>query len=146
MDMYARYEALMQARRVVVDETGALYRFSCVFSAPPPVVWSWLNDAEKRRRAAGGRSPLEFIPVLRPGGRTSAGAVTHCVHGSKVEMRERVVDWNPFEYFTLEQNIGAMGVVTVTFRLEPGNDDSSTRLDIYLTGSIPGLPDLIGRH
>ncbi|MFH1183539.1 MAG: DUF2652 domain-containing protein [Chloroflexota bacterium] len=145
MDLHARYEALLQARRVVVEPHEAIYTFSQVFNTPPPVVWSWLNEPEKRRLVAAAHGPLEFRPILRPGGRTAIGAITHCVHGAKVEMREKVLDWKPFDYFTVEQDNGPMGIVRLTFRLEP-IDGSRTRLGILMTGRVPGWPDFIGRQ
>jgi class 3 adenylate cyclase len=145
MDMHARHESILQNRRVVVEPGQALYTFSEIFHAPPPVVWTWLNDPAKRRLYLPGNSAPEFVPVLRPGGRTVPGAVTHCVHGSKVEMRETVLDWKPFEYYTVEQDNGRMGVVQVTYGLEPVGDDQ-TRLSIHLTGHMPKWPQFLGRQ
>ena len=144
MDMHARYEALLQARRVVIEPHEAICTFTEVFNAPPPVVWSWLNEPQKRSLISGPRNSPEFRPVLRPGGRTAAGATTHCVHGAKVEMREKVLDWKPFDYFTVEQDSSPMGIVQVTFRLEP-IDGGRTRLSVFLTGHMPKWPDVLGR-
>ena len=144
MDIHARYEALLQARRVVVEPHEAICTFSQVINAPPPVVWSWLNEPEKRSLISGPRSSPEFRPVLRPGGRTAPGAITHCVHGVKVEMREKVLDWKPFDYFTVEQDSSPMGIVQVTFRLEP-IEGGRTRLSAFLTGRMPKWPDALGR-
>ena len=106
-------------RRIVVEPAEAICEFSEILNAPPPVLWSWLNEPDKRRLSAGPLGPLEFRPILRPGGRTAVGAITHCVHGTKVEMREKVLDWTPFDYLTVEQDNSPMGIVQVTFRLEP---------------------------
>jgi hypothetical protein len=144
MDMRSRYEALLQERHVVVEPAKALLSFTEVFDAPPPVVWSWLNEPGKRARLSSGHATPEFRPIFRPGGRTTTGAVTHCIHGTKVEMRETVLDWKPFTYFTVEQDNSPMGIIRVTFQLEP-LEGERTRLRVFLDGRIPKLPDFLGR-
>ncbi len=63
MDMHARYDELMQARRVVVDPAEALLSFSDVIDAPAPVVWSWMNDPEKRSLYSVDQTHREFVPI-----------------------------------------------------------------------------------
>ena len=138
-----RYDDLMQARRVVVEPGEAVLAFSEDIAAPAPVVWSWMNDPEKRSLYSPDQTFRKFVPTLRPGGRTRPGAVTHCVHGDDVAMREKVLDWKPFEYFTVEQDSRPMGVTRVTYRLET-LEDGRTRLTGLLTGGLPHLPDFIG--
>jgi hypothetical protein len=83
--------------------------------------------------------------MLRPGGRTGAGATTHCVHGKAVAMRETVLDWKPFDYYTVEQNSGPMGVVQVTFRLQAMDEGRATRMRAALKGSMGRLPGFLNR-
>jgi len=59
-------------------------------------------------------------------------------------MRETVLDWKPFDYFTVEQNSGPMGVMQMTFALEPV-DAQSTRLHCRIRGRLPGLPAFLQR-
>ena len=145
MDMHPRYEALMQQRRVVVEEKEAMLTFGEDLPGSPTEVWSWMNEPEKRRLISLNPHALRFIPILRPGGRTGAGAATHCVHGKAVAMRETVLDWKPFDYYTVEQDSGPMGVIQVTFRLQPLEDGRKTRLDAALKGSIGHLPGFLNR-
>ncbi len=145
MDLHPRYEAMMQARRVVVQDGEAIVRFGGDFHAPPPVVWSWMNDPEKRKQISLDPHALQFIPILRPGGRTGAGATTHCVHGKSVAMRETVLDWKPFDYYTVEQDSGPMGIVQVTFRLRETDGGRATRLDAALKGRLRHLPGFLSR-
>lgn len=144
-DMHPRYEALLQARRVVVDESSAMVVFGEEYDAPPEVVWSWMNEPDKRRQVSMNPAGMRFIAVLRPGGRTQAGATTHCVHGANVAMREVVLDWKPFDYFTLEQDAGPMGKGQVTFRFEPLDGGSRTRLHAAMTGRLPHVPRFLNR-
>jgi hypothetical protein len=104
-----------------------------------------MNEPEKRRQLSMDPHGLQFIPIFRPGGRTGAGATTHCIHGKAVAMRETVLDWKPFEYYTVQQDSGLMGVIQVTFRLQPLEDGAKTRLHAALRGSIGHLPGFLNR-
>ena len=79
----------------------------------------------------------------RPKGRTGAGATTHCVHGKNTAMRELVLDWKPFDYYTVEQDSGPMGVVQATFRLEPVDAEHTARRAPQRW--MPGLPRFLHR-
>jgi len=144
LNLHERYEALMSQRHIEVEEPEAFAAVSEVIRATPPVLWSWLNDPEKRALYSSEPGGLEFVPVSRPNGRTGVGATTHCVHGKNTAMRETVLDWKPFDYFTVEQNSGPMGVMQMTFALEPV-DAQSTRLHCRIKGRLPGLPAFMQR-
>ena len=144
MDLHARYDQLMQNRRVVVEPDQAILSFVEEIDASPPIVWSWLNDPEKRALFSADPHGQRFVAIVRPGGRTRAGAVTHCVHGKDIAMRERILDWKPFDYFTVEQDNRPMGLIQVTFTLEELTPDR-TRLTARLNGGVPPLPAFIGR-
>ena len=63
------------------------------------------------------------------------------MHGKDAAMQETVLDWKPFDYFTVEQNSGGMfGVVTSTYQLEPIDDGNRTRLTVHMKGRLgPGF-------
>jgi hypothetical protein len=144
MDMHARYESLLAARRVIVKPEEALISVSQEFEAPPPVVWDWMNDPAKRSQFASDNVHREFQSIKRPGGRTAAGATTHCVHGKDVVMYETVLDWKPFSYYTVQQDAGMLGLILVTVNLTPLAGDRA-RVDMLITGRMPRLPDFLGR-
>lgn len=114
LDLKARYRELTEARRLVVSPETADAILTHDFPAPPPIVWDWLNDPRKRTLAV---PENNWKVVARPGGRTGVGAVNHCEHGSGV-MVEQVLDWRPFEYFTVEYRQPPLHM-TQTTRLEP---------------------------
>jgi hypothetical protein len=66
------------------------------------------------------------------------------VHGKNIFMRERVLDWKPFDYFTVEQDSGLMGTIEVTFQMEP-LEPGRTRLSIRLKGRSSKWPALLSR-
>lgn len=145
VDMHARYEAYLRERRAVVEEQDAYLAFSVDLPAAPAEVWSWMNDPEKRQQMSMDPHGLKFIPILRPGGRTGAGATTHCVHGKNIAMRETVLDWRPFDYYTVQQDSGPMGTIQVTFRFTPLEGGQQTHLLAALKGSMGHLPAFLNR-
>jgi hypothetical protein len=144
LDLHARYNTLMEQRRVLVEADEAIVSFTNDFDLPRPIVWSWINDPEKRPLFSPDPGALKFVPIFRPGGRSGVGATTHCVHGKNIAMREKVLDWKPFDYFTVEQDSGSMGVTQMTYKfdeLEP----EGTRLTVRLKGYLPGWPAILAR-
>jgi len=139
LDLHERYETLMSQRHVVVDDTDAMASFSEVIRATPAVLWDWLNEPSKRKLYTHEPGGLEFKAMFRPNGRTGAGATTHCVHGKNTAMRETVVDWKPFDYFTVDQDSGPMGTIRATFKFEPV-DAEHTRLTVAFNGKLKGIP------
>ncbi len=144
LDLHERYETLMRQRHIEVEEQDAFLSFAEVIRATPPVLWDWMNEPEKRALYSNEPHGLKFVPVERPNGRTAAGATTHCVHGKNTQMRELVLDWKPFDYYTVEQDSGPMGVIQTTFRLEPV-DAEHTRVSGRLNGRLPALPRFLHR-
>jgi len=123
LDLHARREELLNARREVIEPNDADYIVTCEYPAPPPVVWEWLTDVRKRNRWGQG---IKFSAVARPRGRMSVGAVNHCDHG-KTTTVETFLDWRPFDYFTSRSE--DPGTVMIdTFYLEPLGDGSRTRM------------------
>jgi uncharacterized protein DUF2652 len=112
-----RYQAQRELRRVFVDRAGADLVYEFDYPAPPPVIWDWLNDPQKRRKWE--YAHRQMFQIFMPKGRTTVGAVNHCVHGQNVSMVETVLDWRPFDYFTVMQDVLQAVIMTITFQLLP---------------------------
>ena len=132
LNLRARYEELVQARRIFISPEEADFMITRTVHASPVIVWEWLNDIQKRLQWEG----KEIRPLIRPGGRTGAGAQNHCVHGKNVSV-ETVLDWHPFESYTIG---GSTGVIS--YRLEEGAHE--TRINIYSKLKMP-LPRWLTR-
>lgn len=128
IDLHARYQEQLAARSVLVEPDQADMEFTQEFSAPPLVMWEWLNDPDKRTRWMQGRA---WSASTRPLGRTGPGARNHCAHGAGA-LLETVLDWKPFRYFTVELQPTGMAGILQTYRLEPLADGQGTRLHTYL--------------
>jgi hypothetical protein len=140
LDLRPSYAASLEARRILLSPEEAHYVVTSDLPVSPPVLWSWLNEAKRR---AQWEEHDSVQSDFRPGGRTGVGARNHCVHG-KALVPEVILDWRPFEYFTVEQNVGGL-VIVITHQLEslPGG---GTRLHTRIRVQTPlpegpGLPD-----
>ncbi len=141
LDLRQRYQELAEARRVVIAPEEAFLTVIHDYPVPPPVLWEWLNDP-RRRVLYTLQSGLQIVPAARPGGRTGVGSLNHCLHGKNLAMVEAVLDWRPFEYFTVEQTYG--GVKSLIFcRLTPA-PNGGTRLVVYMKGQMP-VPGFLNR-
>jgi class 3 adenylate cyclase len=138
LDMQPRYQQLTDARRVTLAPEVAYVVITQMVAAPPPVVWTWLNDPQKRNLYQPG---VTWSAEDRPGGRSGPGARNHCAHGKGV-LVETVLDWRPFEYCTVEAVAGRMTMLE-TDRFFP-TADGSTRLEVSLQVRVPG-PQLVSR-
>jgi hypothetical protein len=134
LDLRPRYAALLEARRVVLSPEEAHHAVISDLPVSPPVLWSWLNEAKRR---AQWEEHDSVQADFRPGGRTGVGARNHCVHGKDL-VPEIILDWRPFEYFTVEQIVGGIRI-TISHQLEPLSDDE-TRLHTRFRIEQP-LPD-----
>jgi hypothetical protein len=112
-----RYETARDERHVIVERADADLFYEFDYPAPPPVVWDWLNDPQKRLQWE--FADRRMFPFLMPKGRTAPGAVNHCMHGKNLSMVETVLDWHPFDYFTVAQDVLQVVIMTVTFQLLP---------------------------
>ena len=133
LNLHERYKELKEAQRVFVTPEEADWVSTRTVPAPPHVVWEWMNDIQKRLQW---ETFDEIRPVIRPGGRMGPGAQTHCAHGNNI-LPEKVVNWRPFEYYTLDFPTG-----TRSQHLEPV--PNGTQLHIYFKLNMP-LPRFLNR-
>jgi uncharacterized protein YndB with AHSA1/START domain len=116
LDLKARYDDRLAARQAFISAGEADAVVVQDLPAPPAVVWEWLNDPLQRTRWMRGRV---WRQGARPGGRTDVGARNHCEHGLGAAT-ETVLDWRPFEYFTVELTPRSGNLTMLqTFCLEP---------------------------
>jgi hypothetical protein len=115
-DLRKRYDVLRAVRQVILGPENAHMVTQVDLPASPVVVWDWLNDPQKRLQWSG----LEIRPMLRPGGRLKEGAQNHCIHGKEVIVEE-ILDWRPFDYFTVSR-AASLGKIVNTLALVPNGE------------------------
>jgi len=125
LDLHARYKELVDERRVFISPEEADTITTRTIAAPPVVVWEWMNDPQKRKLW----EVYDDIRPVFPGLRTGTGTRNHCAHGKNIVV-ETIVDWRPFEYYTLDYPIG-----TRSQHLEPVPE--GTRLNVYFKLKMP---------
>ncbi|CAG0987279.1 hypothetical protein ANRL3_02528 [Anaerolineae bacterium] len=133
LNLHARYKELTEIRRVFISPEEADMIMLFHIPASPILVWGWMNDTEKRLHW---ETFDDIRPLIRPGGRTGAGARNHCAHGKNV-VAETILDWRPFEYYTVEF---PMAVQSRCLETVPGG----TRLNINIKLKMP-LPQRLTR-
>jgi uncharacterized protein YndB with AHSA1/START domain len=137
LNLLERYQARVAARRVVIEPAEADAAVTVEVRAPPAVVWDWMNDPHKRTVWMAGTT---WSAADRPGGRTGVGAMNHCAHGKNEVVRETIVDWKAFEYFTSEQVDGSSMGWRLMYLLEPLDGGRHTRATIRMRIEIKRMP------
>ena len=133
-DFHERWVEERERRRVKVGPAEAAVTRSYVLPAPRSTAWWYLTEPELRPKWTPG---IERIEEATGDGRRGAGTRNHCVHGKEVVMEE-ILDWRPFDYYTIERHIPMpiLKPIRITFELEDAPD--GTRFTEY-TAPAPGL-------
>lgn len=126
----ARYLELVESYREVLTMQEADVSLSRAFRAPAPVVWDWLSDPHKRARWFEGSAWGE---KERPAGRTDRAAQNHCANSGFIEY---VLDWRPFEYYTVRMSKGRLAI-KVTGELEASDTQTYFRWNMRLDNNLP---------
>lgn len=144
IDLHVRYQSIIEARHIFIASEDADFAIIFDFHAPPPIVWHWFTDLEKKTLLGGGKTI--FTARSRPGGRNGPGASNHCAHGKNLKgsLVETVLDWQPFDYYTTETVEGKSNM-RQTHKLEPIQDGEGTRLHFHVVMVSPALPRFIRR-
>jgi hypothetical protein len=133
LDLHTRYKELIESRQRFISPEEADATITRTISAPPIVVWEWMNDIQKRLKW---EIYDDIRPLLRPGGRMGVGAQNHCAHGKNLVV-EAILDWKPFEYYTTEYPMAIQ-----THHLS--SQEQSTQLNVYFKLKKP-LPRWLTR-
>jgi hypothetical protein len=130
INLDARYSELTEQRRVHLQPGDAHVTVRRRLRAPPPDVWQWLNDVDRRSLWMKGSA---YHVEDRPRGRTGVGAHNHCSNG---DILEEVVDWRPFDYFTVRMSRGFVRVL-ITWQLHRVEAQTDLQVTLALEGSAP---------
>jgi hypothetical protein len=133
-DLERRWQEEDVRQRVLVEPGKAAIAVPMPTLAPPQVAWEFLTTPG--RRVAWSTGVTDVI-VDAPGNRRGIGATNHCMHG-KDAIIEEVLDWRPFDYFTVRSVMGTpLGSVKflTTFELEPTAD--GTRVEMRIAPDKP---------
>jgi uncharacterized protein YndB with AHSA1/START domain len=129
-DLAARWQAEQATRRVRLDAGTARCRHAVDLPAPPAVVWEYLTAPAQRPRWEPGLRGL--AAEVGTAARLGIGTEVRCDHGDAISA-ETILDWRPFDYFTISRALDAplKPSVVVTTELAPMAD--GTRVTWYTT-------------
>jgi len=118
LDLERRWQEEDARARVRVRPEESILGTSYEVEAPPQTVWEFLTTPGRRVEWQAG---VTDVIQDATGNRRAPGTTNHCMHG-KDAIVEEVLDWRPFDYFTMRSTIGTpAGPVKIigTFELEP---------------------------
>ena len=95
-DLEAAWNNENEATRVEVAREEAYVIFEFDIAAPRQTVWEYLTVPDQREKWW----PTDAIIEKSGNGRRGVGTENHCMHG-KNAIVEEVLDWRPFDYFTV---------------------------------------------
>ena len=125
-DLRAGWERAAERKRFLVDPAEAWIEFEVNIPFPPSLIWDYITTPALEGPVLG----LEYVKrVDELGGRTRPGARFHCAHSSG-DFFNQVVDWKPFEYYTVGQNVAGLQYYR-TIRLE--YDGAVTKFRFYVS-------------
>jgi uncharacterized protein YndB with AHSA1/START domain len=129
-DLTPVVEEMREARREYIGADDADLDVSFEVPFPPPIVWQYFVDPEKRLRWQPGQTDVQN--QLNTSGRMGVGASSHCAHGPGVGdgLRE-YLDWRPFSYITcrftpLPGGTEAMLPAMETYKFTPLEDGGTS--------------------
>ncbi len=132
LDLHEYYKKHQQKNSVRITSENADKSFSYNFESSPVILWDLLTDPTSRNIENSGNV---WSPVIRPNGRTGIGATNHCAHGEGELSGETILDWLPFEYFTVESKVEIDKPspldAKITYELIPSENNSNTTLNLY---------------
>lgn len=138
-NMHQVWERLKDSTRIEVkpEEAIGIYKFE--FPVPPSILWEYLTKPEHRAIMLGVERAELHNKAL---GRTAVDSVYYCYHGEKVSARMTILDWRPFEQFTMDCPTPLNVSFYNTLILEPTKD--GTRLiNLFSKSRGAWLPCLI---
>jgi len=111
LDLRNVWEREQEKHRFVVAPEDAWLTFEWDAPYPPSIVWEYLTTPRLERQWAG-YDLVERTDSL--GGRFQPDTTYHCAHG-EIHFFNKILDWKPFEYVSLEQHI-SIGIKLVQTR------------------------------
>lgn len=122
-DMHTVWGRLKDRVRIEVRPEEALVVHAFEFPVPPSVLWEYLTKPEHRAILLG-VARAELHNQVR--GRTAVDSAYYCYHGETVSARMTILDWRPFEQFTMDCPTPLNVSFYNTLKLEP--TQTGTRL------------------
>ncbi|MDX1378851.1 MAG: DUF2652 domain-containing protein [Anaerolineales bacterium] len=126
LDLRKVWETEQERNRVVISPAEAWLVLEMNFPVPPSTLWEYLTVPHLEKLSSN-YDLVERTDSL--GGRYQQETTYHCAHG-ETHFFNTILDWKPFEYYTLRQKI-SIGFDTIqTRRLT--QTEAGTRLSFFI--------------
>lgn len=103
-DLRAAWDKEQARKKIFVDPNDAWIKIEVDIPFPPSLIW----DAITTPALEGPLLGLEYVKrVDELGGRTQSESKFHCAHSSG-DFFNTIVDWKPFDYYTVYQNVAGL--------------------------------------
>jgi uncharacterized protein YndB with AHSA1/START domain len=133
-DLHERWAEERERRRVKVSRDDAASIVSYDLPAPRSLAWSYMTEPGLRPNWEPG---IQRIDEATPDGRRGTGTRNHCVHGKNAVLEE-VLDWRPFDYYTVEMDLPMPLLKPIRITYELDDTPAGTRVTEYAVPS-PGF-------
>ncbi len=98
-NLHTAWEREQTRKTLLVDPDNAWIKIEVDVPYPPSIIWDYITTPELEAPLLG----LEFVKrVDEIGGRTQNESRFHCAHSSG-DFFNKIVDWKPFDYYTVAQ-------------------------------------------
>jgi hypothetical protein len=129
------WENYLDEMRYIVNPDTAWIKIESDIPFPPSLIWDYITTPALEAPILGLESVKRTDDL---GGRTRPGANFHCAHVSG-DFFNKVVDWKPFQYYTVQQNVAGDIEYFRTIRLDyVGN---VTKLGVYVSKPEKETPE-----
>jgi uncharacterized protein YndB with AHSA1/START domain len=140
-DLQAAWEQENERTRIEVTRADAHVTWDFDIAAPRQTVWEYVTVPGQWQKWW----PADAIIESSRNGRRGVGTENHCMHG-KDAIIEEVIDWRPFDYFTVSILLPIPGApkVVMTRALED-RPNGETRLEMRVARPRPKDKDFVDR-
>jgi len=145
LDMHPIWEHRKHRFHTVVEPQDALFILEREFALPPALLWEYLTKP-KYRSILFGADKQELAELKQ--GRVGDGSVYVCSHGKNM-IQQSIVDWHPFEQYTIKQGLPGGGFALTTICLKEAANGTTASVLAGRTEEGPsmirGLLNIVGR-
>jgi hypothetical protein len=136
-DLIPVWQRDRERRREILSSEEIAVETVMELPVSPPLAWDYMNDPLVRASYLGSDS----ITSSKVNGRMMVGSQFHCAHGDTV-IDQLILDWQPFEYITLETAMPLPGNMKAKMRLMIKLEETpgGTRVTTYYAKPISSNP------
>lgn len=124
IDYETRWAAQRTRDRVFIGPDHGHVMSDWIAPVAPAVLWDYLTSPKLRKKW---QADVLRVDQQNPNGLRGVGTTNHCVHGG-FSVKEEIIDWSPFQYFSYRTEIPKFGTLLFTQQLTPVDDGTRTHV------------------